>query len=801
MLNRPTSTLREETEDRSLARDLSLDRNPLIRLVVLFVVLVAPFTAITAKLAQLQGVEQDDFADGLEQKLTESFQAIPTNDGRILMGGTVMARDVATYRLKLHYRWLEEPADPGWLKRKAQARLSKADRKKRDRVNAAQEQILEERHRLWERLTVAMNITAEEFAARRAEIQKRVEHVVTLVDTKRQKRLDEEQQQRDAELQKLSDRQDWVDRMATQVKHELTTPPRRKQVEPVVVQEELDYHIIAENIPFERVTEIVTQPTLFPGIEYEITTRRDYPQGPLAGHLIGFRKVIEPTATVDGTPAAETDLIASSGAETRPDERAGQAGIERSYDRFLSGRPGELRIVRDAEGEIVLREVVREAQPGADIELALVEPVQRRAEALLDRATQTRPLRLDEDILFVKNSSLAKKDGTRDENGEPPAQVATGGCILAMNIASGELLAAACAPRFDIRIMVDFREEIWQQLQKDPGNPLFPRVTSMALPPGSVFKAMTSIAALEEHVIEPSGTIQCDGYFDPRQPNKHRCYAYRKLGHGHGPMSVVDALTKSCNVYFFNQAKNLGPQRLVSWSHRLGFGELTGIDVPGEVRGIVPPAGVDEFLRLADFDEHSERAGSSGNGIVRTSGTASRARRWSQASTIEYGIGQADLAVTPLQIVRLMAAIANGGELVQPRVVHDVSVLRNGRKSSVELPESKPLQTGVSERTLHFVREGLEAVVLRGTASLTARHKQVTVAGKTGTAETGFNRPDHAWFAGYVPADRPQVAFVVALENGGSGAKAAAPLAHELITELLEQGLIAPATMPSAVNK
>lgn len=794
MRNRPISQLHEEAAPRSLANELNLDRNPLVRLVVLFLVLVTPFLAITGKLIQLQGLEQDDFADGLEQKLSESFQPIPTNDGRILMGGTVLARDVATYRLKLHYRWLEEPADAGWLKRKAQARLSKTDRKKREHVLAAQEQILEERRRMWDRLATAMNVPPDEFASRRAEIQKRVEHVVELVDAKRQQRIDDEQQERDKELQQLSDQQDWAQRLATQVKHELTTPPRRKQVEPVVVQEELEYHVIAENIPFERVAEIVTQPTLFPGVEYEITTRRDYPQGPLAGHLVGFRKAIDPQSnSLNGDAANALESSAITTAEASPDDRTGQAGLERSYDRFLCGRRGELRIVRDAEGEIIRREVVRDAQPGADIELALVEPLQRRAEALLDRATQTRPLRWDDDVLFVKNGTLPEKGGERDENGEPPPQVATGGCILAMNVATGELLAAACAPRFDIRVMVDFREDIWKQLQSDPRRPMFPRTTAMALPPGSVFKTMISIAALEEHVSEPTSTVQCDGYFDPKQPTKHRCYAFKKTGHGHGPLSVVDALAKSCNIYFFTQAKLLGPQRLVSWSHRLGFGELSGIDVPGESVGLVPLAGTEEFLQLAEFEEGSHLDRSAANGVVRVSGSSPRPRRWSQAATIEYGIGQSDLAVTPLQIVRMMAAVANGGELVSPRLVHEVSVIRDGRRSRVDLPESKPQPTGVSERTLHFVREGLEAVVVRGTASHSAKHKQVTVAGKTGTAETGLNRPDHAWFAGYVPADRPQIAFVVALENGGSGAKAAAPLAHELITELLELGLIAPA--------
>ena len=165
-----------------------------------------------------------------------------------------------------------------------------------------------------------------------------------------------------------------------------------------------------------------------------------------------------------------------------------------------------------------------------------------------------------------------------------------------------------------------------------------------------------------------------------------------------------------------------------------------------------------------------------------------------------FGIGQATLTVTPLQIARLMAVVGNGGELVTPRLVHEIVPRGSSRRSpadSLEQPELPPARhrsAGLSPRTLHFVREGLEQVVAspRGTGFGHVRLKEVAIAGKTGTAETGGSHSDHAWFAGYVPADRPQIAFVVALENGGKGASAAGPLARELVREMLELGVIAP---------
>ncbi len=786
MFNKPQSTLTPEPLAPSLRAEFSLDRKPLLRLIVLFVVLVVPFGVVAARLGHLQTTDADEFAVGLEAKPTEAFESIPTKDGRILMGGSVMARDTTTYRLKLHYRWLEEPADEQWLKRKAQATLNKADRRNKAKLEAAKEQLLTSRQRMWERLVEVIGIDADEFAERRRAVQTRVEKLVDRVERKNEEQRLHADAERQRELEEQLAHQKWWETAETVVRRELTTPPRRPKSEPIVVKEELSYHVIAEDVPFDRLSEVMTNAALFPGLDFEVTTRREYPQGPLASHFMGVRRVPESAASEDTTSTQELER-----AELWPDDRIGVGGLEGQYDRWLKGRRGLLRVVRNGDGEIVQREIVRQPRPGADIELSLIEPLQRACEKMLDEVTGTHP------ALWSKDGSLLSKtvatnlaDDPHDPSGDNAPAQPIGGCVIAMNVATGELIAAAAAPRFDQRLYGDFDPELWERLLSDPHRPLFPRVTQMQLAPGSVFKTMTAIAALEERKIAPTEIVTCNGYF--KDPSKHRCMIYKKFGKTHGAVRITDALCWSCNCFFFEAASRLGTDRLAHWSQQLGFGQPTGIDVAGEVGGHLPASRISDYIQLA---AHEETGSSSTR--RRVTQTASRSSRSGDNDTLGFGIGQGTVTVTPLQIVRLMAAVANGGQLVQPHVVQGIVDRRPTHRSSDDasdfppLPNFEPRASGVSERTLHFVREGLELVVSKGTGFGSVRMKEVAIAGKTGTAETGGNRPDHAWFAGYVPADQPQIAFVVVLEHGGSGAKAAGPIAHKLVEELLALGVIA----------
>ena len=179
-----------------------------------------------------------------------------------------------------------------------------------------------------------------------------------------------------------------------------------------------------------------------------------------------------------------------------------------------------------------------------------------------------------------------------------------------------------------------------EALLADPAHPLFHRAIQMALPPGSVFKTVTAVALLESAGLDPAATFYCQGYL--KQPDRQRCAVYVRHGTGHGDVTLAEALAESCNVYFFHHAEKLPPQALVDWARRLGFGQPTGVDLPGEARGIVPTP--DSIRKLE------------GHG-------------WHTADTQAMSVGQGSLTATPLQVVRMMAAVANGGLLVTPHVV------------------------------------------------------------------------------------------------------------------------------------
>ena len=787
MLNRPGNILSESERSSTLRDDYGLDRNPGVRLLGLFVLIAVPLLIICGKLATLQAFQSEDFIAGFESRVTETFKPIETIDGRILIDNKELARDVATYELKVHYRWLEEPADGLWLRSRARERLSKEERSDREQVDAAQQDVLAERQRMWTRLAAAIGLSDDEFAKQRSETQTRVERIVKLVEQNRDRRADEESETARTLRQEQLDKETLWGSAWERLRTELTTPPKRRRREPMTVREEFEYHVIAEDLPYEKVAAVVTRPELYPGVDFQMRTERDYPQGSLAAHIVGTRQPVDDDDVEK--LAAESNGEFSTGlghGGLKAGDRTGRTGVERSYDRYLRGQRGLERIVANSAGEIILREVVRQPQAGADIDLAIVEPLQRHAESLLDTATSSSPIQWSR---AGSDESKMQAERANAEAGDL-ASKPTGGCIVAINIHSGQVLCAAAAPRFDLRLLVDHNEELWQALQRDKRSPMYPRVTSMAVAPGSVFKTLTAIAGLESGTLDPEEPVFCRGYL--KTPQRHRCYIYRHYGVGHSDLTLVDALCKSCNVYFYTVGSQMKAGPLVAWSDRLGFGRPTGIDLPFESGGHLPRPNPAQTITLANYEEST-----SSDDVP---GDQKPLEPWYDGDTLGLAIGQSRLSVTPLQIARLMAAVATGGELATPRVVRAVQTPASLDQSSTEiLITSQKERVPLSDRTLKYVRAGLEKVVASrgGTGHRTVFTKEVSIAGKTGTAETGSGR-DHGWFAGYVPAEDPQVAFVAVLEHGGAGGAVAGPLAKALVEELLRLGLIIPATPQDA---
>jgi penicillin-binding protein 2 len=682
----------------------------------------------------------DQYAADFERTV-ERFEPVPSHDGRILAAdGEVLAEDRDVFGVMVHYRWLEEPPDPGWLKGQALGRLDRTARRDPGRVARELEGILERRAELWRQLARTTELNPAALAGRRREVQRRVERIYGIVDERRSEsatRLLGESKSGQA----TTSAWETIWRMVASA---LTTPPEREAIEPLVIREQLDYHLIVPEIPIETAVEIEARPELYPGTRIHVATRRMYPQGNLAPHLVGYR-----------TPIGD-DVLKERGErfpggdplDYRPGDRVGKIGLERSYERHLRGLRGSRKLVLDRRGEVLRTEMVREPRFGNDLVLSLNVPLQQAAEELLDDVTNHE---------------------REDETNGKLLPIPPGGAIVAMDARTGAVLAAASAPRFDLRLLGDPNPAAWGQVLADPRKPLFHRASEMALPPGSVFKVLSAIAFLESGKLDPGREFQCQGYLD--DPEHYRCLIFRNFGASHGGINLADALARSCNVYFFSAARRIGAGPILDWGARCGFGKPTGIDLPGERRGNLPraPTGASEAPRPVG--------------------------RQISGDALQLSIGQARLTATPLQVVRLMAAVANGGRLVTPRLVDSsgpVLIPASGwAGSDMEAAVAAPIPE-LTPRTLEWVRLGLAHVVSdrQGTGYKTVRLNEITIAGKTGTAEAGGGKPDHAWFAGYVPADKPKIAFVVVLENAGSGGHAAGPVAREFVQALLALGLL-----------
>ena len=748
MLNRPTNIFDEASSGESAWH---VDRNPGVRLVWLFVVMLLPLSLVGVRLVCLQVFLADSFAVEFEQT-TESFEPIPSPDGRILASdGSVLAHDIVRFNVRMHYRWLEEPADRDWLRKQALDRLPRSRRRDADRILAEEQKVLALRREMWNQLARTAGIGPEEFSQTRHRNQDRVERIVASV---RRRRREQQQVLRQAESSaRADDNQPWWRRAWQLASASLTTAPWRQLRDPVIVTEQFDYHTVVENISRPVAIEIESHPGRFPGLRVEMTTERAYPWKSLASHVTGERtRIMDEELERRNRRFPDGDPL-----DYRAGDRIGKTGVERTYDRHLHGLGGLRKVVRDRRGEVIHTEVDREPRIGRDVILTLNLKLQERAEQLLDDA-------------------LA---GTGDAEDETGGSVPSGGSIVALDVHTGAVFAAASAPRYDLDLLVNPDPDRLQQVHADPRHPFHSRITHMMLPPGSVFKTLSAVALLESRITDPDEPIDCQGFLDT--PDRHRCWR----GHAHGEVNLSNALCRSCNVYFFTAARRMGANPIIDWAERFGFGRPTGIDLPGECGGNLPaprrPAGVVRQVSATETDGVSE---------IRSSRTEPY-----MGDALGLAIGQSTLTVTPLQVARMMAAVANGGYLVTPHVARGTgpALVDDEESDTIGLYEPRRIP-GLSQSTLERVREGLRKVVEnpRGTGYKRVRLEQITVAGKTGTAEVGGGKEDHAWFAGYVPADKPRIAFAVVLEHGGSGGKDAGPIARSLIEAMLELEILQP---------
>ncbi|KKO20675.1 MAG: penicillin-binding protein 2 [Candidatus Brocadia sp.] len=477
------------------------------------------------------------------------------------------------------------------------------------------------------------------------------------------------------------------------------------------IKEETDFYPIVSEVDWEKIIQIETKQDDFPGIRVTPRPERIYPEQTLASHILGYIGKLTADEWQAQSDKWNNFILASSSAghETMSllydgyaeNDMIGRTGVEAYYEDELHGLRGkrfEEITCKNTQIEKVVLE--RPPVPGNDLYLTIDSQIQAHAEKSL---------------------------GTNS------------GAIIVMNPWTGEIVAMASNPRFNPNTV----EKDFRKLNKHPSKPFLNRAIQGALPPGSIFKVITTTAALSSNRITTQTTFECPGYI--RYKNiLFRCWSE----YGHGLVTAEDAIPYSCNVFFFETAKMLPGETLYSWAKKFGIGEKTGIDLPHEKAGNIP--------KLA-----------------------------TTASTMNVAIGQGALLTTPLQLARVYAAIANGGTLVQPHILLKIT---NSQGETVRTFQSKNIQKlSVSPDIINMLRTSLQEVVSRGTAK--GKGLDVyKVAGKTGTAETGRHKDNHAWFVGYAPYDNPEYCFVILVEHTpGHGGDVAGPIARELMTLLFPE--------------
>ncbi len=646
--------------------------------------------------------------------------------GQILASdNTVLAREITNLTLEMHYRYLESPLNTSWVKQQVRSRLKRLPPEKRPSFTDAVEHFHLELDNLWTRIAERIACPENELRARAEGIQKRIEKIRSTVLKRQQLHIPSTENQNSQDDQ---GRFTWTSLWKT-ILNGLRVSEPRMEPDALVIKEETSFHpiytwpVLSPSPPIlEILAEIESNSERYPGIRIRRRILRQYPQQNLASHLVGYLGSVTPR-----------ELQQASSLPYQPEDHVGRMGIEASYDHLLRGTPGTTLELLDHRKRRLFQNT-KPSTPGHDVVLWLEPKLQRQAEHLLETA--------------VHDTS------------------ALSGAMVLLDVRTGGILLAASYPPFNPNDIQNATQKTWKQLVQNPAQPLFDRVTRMAIAPGSVFKVVTAVAALEESRINSQDSFHCQGYL--HSPNQLRCLIFARYGQGHGPTTMVDAITRSCNVYFFNCSERLGETRLCQWASRFGFGSRTGVDLPMEASGYLPtPENVKERL----------------------------GHTWRKGDTPRLAIGQSALLATPLQVARMMAAIANGGKLVRPRLVrrtipHDANTSLHPQDELAQPSSSMPSNTlPLSSQTQSKLQEGLFRVVnIRGgTAFRTVRSELVEISGKTGTAEIRGGE-DHAWFAGYTPSHKPKYAFAVALEHGGSGSANAGPLTLQLIDSMSLDG-------------
>ncbi len=457
------------------------------------------------------------------------------------------------------------------------------------------------------------------------------------------------------------------------------------------------------------------------------TYLRFYPQGQLAAHLIGYVGRVAPLSV---RPIENRDLIF-------PDIE-GREGVEQIFNDQLTGIPGEIHVTFDPEGNKMSERIAKPPVPGNNVITTLDLDLQKICEDVLEKNVKR-------------------------------------GAIAIVEVGTGEVMALASWPTFNPNLFIPaISPTEFDRLQKDPSVPLYPRAFRSAYPPGSTFKAVTGLAAIQSGAITPVQKFNCP----PSLAVGNVVFRNWKK-EGAGMLNFTDAMAQSCNTYFYQIGLKTGGQSIVDWSLKLGLGRRTGLPLQAESGGNIP---TDEYMLRV------------------------HKRRILQGDVANMSIGQGDILVTPIQMAQTMAIIASNGQFFQTRLVKQIQGIDN--KVVAAYPNRLRESLAIDEETLVALQEALLAVTQgRGGTGGRGKVKGVKVAAKTGTAQWGpkDRQRTAAWFAGYLPADNPRFAFAAVYEaepgvKAGGGSHAA-PLISKVFNAYLPTIPEIPASPPPEIEE
>jgi penicillin-binding protein 2 len=477
---------------------------------------------------------------------------------------------------------------------------------------------------------------------------------------------------------------------------------------------------IRNRLTDEEVARFAAQRYRFPGVEIRARLFRNYPYEQLASHVIGY------IGRINTSEKAKIEESEDAG-NYRGTEYIGKLGVEQSYEHQLHGTTGVQEMETSAGGRAVRRLNSSQSVPGNSVVLSIDIKLQKLVEDLY---------------------------GSRR------------GALVALDPKTGEVLAFVSKPTFDPNLFVDgIDADNWQALNESPDKPLLNRALRGTYPPGSTYKPFMALAALQTGKRSEKVLISDPGFF---MFGNHR-FRDDKEG-GHGVVDMYKSIVESCDTYYYTLARDMGVDLIYEQMKPLGFGQITGIDILGESRGILPST---EWKR--------------------TSYKKAEQQRWYSGETISLGIGQGYNSFTMLQLAHATATIANNGLKMRPHIVREVLDV----ETKVPTPVAKePIgQLQLSPEHLDIIKRAMIGVNIEGTSATSFVGAQYVSAGKTGTAQVftvkqneKYNAAtvdermrDHALYIAFAPADEPRVALAMVVENAGFGAQNAAPIARRVL--------------------